>query len=311
MTRENKLALVVGFGLILFVGILISDHFSTARMQYAADLTSMKHVIDPLSARSSNEEGHLIDLAAPPPPAPEQSQPLAARAGTVENANPGAAGTEMPRPEQQTAVYNGEWQIVQESQALSNGGVRPIADSSPRTAVAANSPVTLADPSPGNYKLHEVHAGESFFGICRQYYNDVTLVKALAKYNNIDDPALLRAGQKLRIPPIEEVAGRPVGTKSSPATDPGVHPAAKPASAPSSPATAPPTKPTTDTRFATGKPAPAGQAATYTVKAGDSLASIAQRFLGSQSKWRKIYEMNREIIDDPDDVKVGTVLRLL
>ena len=27
MTRENKLALVVGFGLILLVGILISDHF--------------------------------------------------------------------------------------------------------------------------------------------------------------------------------------------------------------------------------------------------------------------------------------------
>ncbi len=31
MTRENKLALVIGFGLILFVGILVSDHFSSAR----------------------------------------------------------------------------------------------------------------------------------------------------------------------------------------------------------------------------------------------------------------------------------------
>ena len=30
MTRENKLALVVGFGLLLFVGILVSDHFSAA-----------------------------------------------------------------------------------------------------------------------------------------------------------------------------------------------------------------------------------------------------------------------------------------
>lgn len=29
MTREHKLALVVGFGLILFVGILIADHFAT------------------------------------------------------------------------------------------------------------------------------------------------------------------------------------------------------------------------------------------------------------------------------------------
>lgn len=31
MTRENKLALVIGFGLILFVGILVSDHFSAQR----------------------------------------------------------------------------------------------------------------------------------------------------------------------------------------------------------------------------------------------------------------------------------------
>ena len=31
MTRENKLALVIGFGLMLFVGILVSDHFSAQR----------------------------------------------------------------------------------------------------------------------------------------------------------------------------------------------------------------------------------------------------------------------------------------
>ena len=28
MTREHKLALVVGFGLVLFVGILIADHMA-------------------------------------------------------------------------------------------------------------------------------------------------------------------------------------------------------------------------------------------------------------------------------------------
>ena len=36
MTRENKLALIVGFGLVLFMGILVSDHLSTARRQSAA-----------------------------------------------------------------------------------------------------------------------------------------------------------------------------------------------------------------------------------------------------------------------------------
>ena len=31
MTREHKLALVVGFGLVLFVGILIADHLAAGR----------------------------------------------------------------------------------------------------------------------------------------------------------------------------------------------------------------------------------------------------------------------------------------
>ena len=38
MTRENKVALVVGFALVLFVGILISDHLSDAQTRRSADL---------------------------------------------------------------------------------------------------------------------------------------------------------------------------------------------------------------------------------------------------------------------------------
>ncbi len=45
MTRENKLALLVGFVVILVVGILLSDHFSIARHQKAANLLAVN---DPL-----------------------------------------------------------------------------------------------------------------------------------------------------------------------------------------------------------------------------------------------------------------------
>jgi len=38
MTREHKLSLVLGFGLLLFVGILLSDHFSAAQRREHADL---------------------------------------------------------------------------------------------------------------------------------------------------------------------------------------------------------------------------------------------------------------------------------
>lgn len=40
MTREHKLSLVLGFGLLLFVGILLSDHFSAAQRREHADLAA-------------------------------------------------------------------------------------------------------------------------------------------------------------------------------------------------------------------------------------------------------------------------------
>src|SRR5262245_53652325 len=72
MTRENKLALVVGFGLILFVGILISDHFSVVRSQHAADLTT-KQIDDPLLV-AANLQNNLIDLSDPKPQAPAEPE---------------------------------------------------------------------------------------------------------------------------------------------------------------------------------------------------------------------------------------------
>ena len=55
--------------------------------------------------------------------------------------------------------------------------------------------------------------------------------------------------------------------------------------------------------------APAG-ARTVTVKAGDSLSKIAKRELGDASKWKAIYEANRDRIKDPDLIQPGWVLNL-
>ncbi len=41
MTRENKLAIVIGFGLLLFVGILVSDHLSARNAQSANPQTEV------------------------------------------------------------------------------------------------------------------------------------------------------------------------------------------------------------------------------------------------------------------------------
>ena len=42
--------------------------------------------------------------------------------------------------------------------------------------------------------------------------------------------------------------------------------------------------------------------ATHTVVAGDSLSSLAQRYLGSADRWKEIYEANRDVISDPNSI---------
>src|SRR5579862_9152218 len=49
---------------------------------------------------------------------------------------------------------------------------------------------------------------------------------------------------------------------------------------------------------------------TYTVKAGDTLSKIAKDELGDASKYTKIFEANRDQLDDPNKIKPGQVLKI-
>jgi len=60
----------------------------------------------------------------------------------------------------------------------------------------------------------------------------------------------------------------------------------------------------------TGKP-DAPKMERYTVKAGDTLSGIAQKFYGDASQYKMIYEVNKELIgDNPDLIKVGQELKI-
>jgi len=54
----------------------------------------------------------------------------------------------------------------------------------------------------------------------------------------------------------------------------------------------------------------AGEATIYEVKAGDTLGAIAQRFYGKASLYPKIFEANRDILNNPDLIKVGQKLKI-
>lgn len=55
---------------------------------------------------------------------------------------------------------------------------------------------------------------------------------------------------------------------------------------------------------------PSASRRTYTVVAGDSLSKIAKRTFGDANRWRAIYELNRDVIKNPDLIFPGQVLTL-
>ena len=190
MTRENKLALVVGFGLILLVGVLISDHFSTARSQQSADFAANRPV-DPLSEmRRSDPE--LIDLQNRREATTDALRsPLAMNTTQMQSSTPAgseAAAADPPADPGVRRVVMGE-------------PVEDAADATGTTRPAASNNVP--------YIFHDVRPGETMTSIAQRYYGDATLVHALAAFNGLDDPNSLRVNHRLRIPASGDLGEKP------------------------------------------------------------------------------------------------------
>lgn len=57
-----------------------------------------------------------------------------------------------------------------------------------------------------------------------------------------------------------------------------------------------------------GTPETHREAQHYTVLKGDTLSHIAKQFYGRASRWRVIFDANRDQLDDPDRIRPGQQL---
>lgn len=48
----------------------------------------------------------------------------------------------------------------------------------------------------------------------------------------------------------------------------------------------------------------------YTVKSGDNLSKIAKNLLGDANAWKQIFEANSDVLDNPDKIFPGQVLKI-
>lgn len=162
MTRELKLTLVIGFALLLVLGILIADHFSLAdeRRDQTAESSRPQDLVADLPPATLRETPELPSAPSPQPP-PQPSPP--------------AGGNETPRPQ---------------------GPNTPVPPSPDRT-----KPIDPVVAGP-NEQLYRVAEGDSLSKIAAEFYGDRALWQTLAEFNKdrLPNPNVLRAGLVLRIP---------------------------------------------------------------------------------------------------------------
>jgi LysM repeat protein len=48
----------------------------------------------------------------------------------------------------------------------------------------------------------------------------------------------------------------------------------------------------------------------YTVQAGDTLSKIAKQLLGSPNKYMEIFNINKDVLKNPDMIKIGQQIKL-
>lgn len=311
MTRETKFALIIGFTLILVVGVLITDHFSGANRAAIADVSGLDQSrsssmpIEPLVA--------VNDLTGLPEQAPsyprETSPPVELHQRLGGGPGQGSTGPDLtgqggrgntpwsdsgaPAPRGQDPLWNDPRFTPVDSEhgrPLPGGDVQPSPESpvvtppAPGAAQPAQQPPAVV-PAADAPITHVVTAKDSLYDIAKKYYGKGSLWPKLAAANpgKVGKEGTIREGAKLSIPAVLDGIAR----RGSAPVQPGT--------APTTPPAAPPAEP--------------GSPRKYTVQKGDTLGIIAKRELGSAKRIEDILELNPDI-DDEDTIFVGMVITL-
>ena len=166
--------------------------------------------------------------------------------------------------------------------AATGAGAGATLSSGARTVgyAAGSQLLRPASASAAPSTTYTVRPGDTLSGIAQRFYGDPQKWTLIQRANPVlSNPNMIHAGQVLTIPDVA-----PQGPAQAPPTQ------APPTQAP--PTQAPPAPPMNDASY-------------YVVRGGDSLSAIAGRLLGDASRWREIYDANRNILSSPSLLQPG------
>lgn len=303
MSRELKLALILGFAAVMVVGVLISDHMSGARQARIEERTLQT----PQLALSTPATGDYAVLPEREPEPLRQAlpeNPPAVVEATVEEAAPPtvfAMGSEQDAEPATLADASqpksalDDFRDWAERQGVRFDEIRPttaLAETTRRDPAPPPTQQPRADRAPDQPiagATHTVEEGETLWAIAERYYGDGALYRRIEEANagRLGKGGSLYVGAKLVIPGATR---QPVKQAATPARDEPARNAFTPTKT-----------------GATGK---AGAERFHVVRKGETLGDIARSELGSAKRWPEIVKLNKAAIRDPDNVPAGLRLRL-
>jgi nucleoid-associated protein YgaU len=278
MTRETKVGLLVGLGVILLIGIIISDHLSVAQRQetppgmtgIAEEAQNSIHqspgelVLDPDITKSTPDQAiahfepsrkHVIPSPLEMDVVPREESDDSALTKLPVAAEAVVRLEDLPSPTEEPD---------QESPTLTLGNVpqHRLLDTPPPRKVAREV-------------IHYVESGESLYEISQKYYGDGEQWHRIMKRNpnQIGPNGRVQVGVRLLIP-----------NRTGEASSTGI-------------------------KVATGHPTTLDKGI-IEVKPGDTLSGLAERHLGSSKRWRELLNANRKTLNRPGRLQAGMKLVL-
>ena len=218
MTRESKLALIIGFVFVLVVGVLVSDHFSQANSmsldpQASNDRLSTGPITE-LGSREKQELNHAITDAIPY----AMPEPASRTGGSYQ---PVIISNGRRASNDQSSIvdraYNEGKKLLQDAE-LPEAAQYTLTPPSTTTSQPATRP--LPTKRYGTYKVVE---GDSLIKIARKMLNDGERWREIHQLNAdvLGPDAILKIGLSLKLPSDAKkssLSSRSSGVKSSQST---------------------------------------------------------------------------------------------
>jgi nucleoid-associated protein YgaU len=275
-------------------------------------------------------------VASEPPPTPtparaEPTPPVRSDAPpTLESVPAGNSPSASPSDSVQPTAALGAGFVVVPSGGRRVVGASPLVSSPSESSTSA--PIRAIDNPRGSDDLasadqlepvlHRVMPGENFWSISKLYYRSGRFYRALHAANQRQVPNIreLYVGTVLRIPPPEALDRSLIDPPTRPTsrTDAQTAPTSTSTASRNSNRAEPveeadlalPVRPRISRPEPDAEPSREPRRPTYTVKPFETLRSIARDTLNDPKRDREIYNLNRDVLDDPSNLPAGTILTL-